>query len=112
MVQAVGIASVSRHLISFSALFVTAMLVNGCGKATSQAPMQRPPTNVSVAPVTKKDVPVYLDEIGRCTAAETVSIQPQAGGRIIGIHFADGANVKKGDKLFTIDPKPYEIQLQ
>ena len=44
-------------------------------------------------------------------AREVVSIQPQVSGRITQIHFTDGANVKIGDLLFTIDPRPYQAQL-
>jgi RND family efflux transporter MFP subunit len=40
-----------------------------------------------------------------------VSIQPQVSGRITKIHFVDGANLKVGDLLFTIDPRPYQAQL-
>jgi multidrug efflux system membrane fusion protein len=55
-----------------------------------------------------QDVPVYLDAIGKTVARETVAIQPQVAGRIVKIHFTDGANVRKGDMLFTIDPRPFE----
>ena len=58
-----------------------------------------------------QDVPVYVDEVGRCVAREAVSVQPQVSGRITEIHFTDGADLKKGDLLFTIDPRPYEAQL-
>jgi multidrug efflux system membrane fusion protein len=69
----------------------------------------QPPTRpVLVAPVITKDVPVYLDEIGTCAAYETVQIQAQVNGQIIGRHFQDGADVKKGDLLFTIDPRPFQ----
>ena len=44
-------------------------------------------------------------------AREVVSIQPQVSGRITQIHFTDGADVKIGDLLFTIDPRPYQAQL-
>jgi multidrug efflux system membrane fusion protein len=56
-------------------------------------------------------VPLYLDEIGACTAVEVVAIQPQASGQITKIHFEDGADLKKGDRLFTIDPRPYQAAL-
>src|SRR5436309_8387121 len=69
---------------------------------------QPPPRPVVVAQVTTKDVPLYLDEIGTGAAYETVQIQAQVNGQIIGRHFQDGADVKKGDLLFTIDPRPYQ----
>jgi multidrug efflux system membrane fusion protein len=74
--------------------------------------IERPPAPVSVAAAVAQDVPVYLDAIGKCVAREVVSIQPQVSGRITEIHFTDGANLKKGDLLFTIDPRPFEAGLQ
>ena len=56
--------------------------------------------------------PTYLDAIGKTVAREVVSIQPQVSGSIVKIHFTDGANVKKGDMLFTIDTRPFEASLQ
>jgi len=82
----------------------------GCGR-NNQQKFQRPPASVTVAPAVGQDVPVYLDSIGTAVAREVVSIQPQVSGRITRIHFADGANLKKGDILFTIDPRPFEAQL-
>jgi membrane fusion protein, multidrug efflux system len=79
--------------------------VGTSGKA--QAPM-RP---VTVAKVVTKDVPLYLDEIGTCAAYETVQVQAQVNGVIIGRHFQDGSDVKKGDLLFTIDPRPFQAAL-
>jgi multidrug efflux system membrane fusion protein len=64
---------------------------------------------VSVA--VSQDVPIYLDEFGKFVAREVVSIQPQVSGRLTKIHFSDGADIKTGDMLFTIDPRPYQVQL-
>ncbi len=76
-----------------------------------QAQPQRPPAPVSVATAVERDVPVYLDQIGKNAAPEVVTIQPQVSGRITRIHVKDGATVKRGDPLFTIDPRPYQAQL-
>jgi multidrug efflux system membrane fusion protein len=73
---------------------------------------QPPARPVLVAKVISKDVPLYLDEIGTCAAYETVQIQAQVSGQIIARHFQDGADVKKGDLLFTIDPRPYQAALE
>jgi len=70
-----------------------------------------PPAPVVVAVAESADVPRYLDEIGRCTARESVSLMPQVTGLITTIHFQDGADVKKGDPLFTIDPRPFQALL-
>lgn len=74
--------------------------------------MERPPAPVTVSEAITQDVPVYLDQIGKVTAREVVAIQPQVSGQITKIHFTDGADVKKGALLFTIDPRPYESALK
>jgi multidrug efflux system membrane fusion protein len=66
---------------------------------------------VTVATAVAQDVPVYLDEIGKCAAVELVNVMPQVSGRITERHFTDGDDVKKGDLLFTIDPRPFESEL-
>jgi membrane fusion protein, multidrug efflux system len=71
-------------------------------------PLPPPVRPVLVAKVTSKDVPLYLDEIGTCAAYETVQVQAQVAGQIMTRDFQDGADVKKGDPLFTIDPRPYQ----
>ena len=72
---------------------------------------QPPARPALVAQVVTKDVPVYLDEIGTCAAYETVQVQAQVSGQIIARHFQDGSDVKQGDPLFTIDPRPYQATL-
>ncbi len=87
-----------------------ALLLAGCAKKDPPA-IQRPPAPVSVVAAVTKDVPLYLDEVGRCVAREAVSVQPEVSGRITEIHFTDGADLKKGDVLFTIDPRPFQAQV-
>jgi multidrug efflux system membrane fusion protein len=74
-------------------------------------PVQAPPRPVTVTKVVTKDVPLYLDEIGTCAAYETVLVQAQVSGIIVTRDFQDGSDVKKGDLLFTIDPRPYQAAL-
>src|SRR5437773_4392317 len=79
----------------------------------SEAKAAQPPVRpVLVTQVITKDVPLYLDEIGTCAAYETVQVQAQVSGQIIARDFQDGADVKKGDLLFTIDPRPYQAALE
>src|SRR5436189_2412348 len=79
----------------------------------SEAKAAQPPVRpVLVAKIITKDVPLYLDEIGSCAAYETVQVQAQVSGQIIARHFQDGADVKQGDLLFTIDPRPYQAALE
>jgi multidrug efflux system membrane fusion protein len=108
----VGTHSIPRWAyLLFAVLAVLVLLRSfqrGVGTSgTAQAPV-RP---VTVAKVVAKDVPLYLDEIGTCAAYETVQVQAQVNGVIIGRHFQDGSDVKKGDLLFTIDPRPFQAAL-
>ena len=80
-------------------------------KKNAATAAQPPPRPVTVAKVTTKDVPLYLDEIGTCAAHETVQVQAQVTGQITARNFQDGADVKKGDLLFSIDPRPYQAAL-
>lgn len=84
---------------------------SACGRKQA-APPPQPPRLVTAAQAVTGDVPLYLDEIGNCAAVESVAVQPQVSGQITQIHFTDGAEVKKGDPLFTIDPRPYEAALE
>ena len=80
-------------------------------RATEVTAARSPARPATVARVITKDVPVYLDEIGTCAAYETVQVQAQVNGVIITRNFQDGSDVKKGDLLFTIDPRPYQAAL-
>ena len=98
----------------FVLLFISGLLAVvslGC-RSTAQQSFERPPAPVEIAPAVSQDVPTYLDAIGKTVAREVVSIQPQVSGRITGIHFTDGANVMKGQLLFTIDTRPFEANLK
>lgn len=111
-----GLVDSLTHLPIYPFPFFVAFAVflsSGCGGPQASSPVfERPPAPVTVAVAVTQDVPIYLDAIGKCTAREVVSIQPQVAGRITELHFTDGANVKKGGLLFTIDPRPFETGLQ
>jgi multidrug efflux system membrane fusion protein len=102
--------------LTFISLAVFAVLalvlaLTACQRQAPPAASARPPAQVSVAVAMKRDVPIYLDAIGKSVAREAVSVQPQVSGRITRLHFADGADLRAGDPLFTIDPRPYQAQL-
>ena len=91
------------------AAFVTYRILQH--RATEVKAAQPAPRPASVAKVITKDVPLYRDEIGTCEAYETVQVQAQVSGQIMTRHFQDGSDVKLGDPLFTIDPRPYQATL-
>lgn len=91
-------------------LVVLALTLRGI-TSKEKTPNRPAPRPVTAAKVITQDVPLYIDEIGTCAAFETVQVQAQVSGQIISRDFKDGADVKKGDLLFTIDPRPYEAAL-
>lgn len=84
----------------------------GAAGAPGDGGMQMPPPSVRVAAVEVKDVPVYLDEIGKAAALESVTIMPRVQGQIIERLVEDGADVNKDQILFKIDPRPTQAALE
>ncbi len=99
-----------RFILGLSALSLLAG-ASGCKKA-EKASQGMPERAVTAGEAVTKDVPLYIDSLGRCTAYEAVNVVPQVDGPILSTHFKQGAYVKKGDLLFTIDPRPYEGRLE
>jgi|SRR5437773_9200358 len=96
--------------VSLIVVVVSLVVAAGCKKQAPQG-FERPPAPVSVAEAVARDVPLYLDQVGKVVARELVDVKPQLSGRILQIHFTDGADVRKGQLLFTIDPRPFQAQL-
>jgi multidrug efflux system membrane fusion protein len=65
-----------------------------------------------VSAVVPRDVPVELRAIGNVQAASTVAVLSQVNGEVMRVHFTEGQDVKAGDPLFTIDPRPFQAALQ
>jgi multidrug efflux system membrane fusion protein len=95
--------------LAVSILF--ALSTVACSRNSVQAAPAMPAPLVTVVKATAQNVPQYLDEIGRNAAFESVTVTPQVGGRIVERHFHDGENLKKGQLLFVIDPRPYKAQV-
>jgi multidrug efflux system membrane fusion protein len=95
---------------TFLAALIVVVALIGCGDKTAPS-FERPPAPVTATAAISRDVPVYIDAVGKTVAQETVSIHPQLSGRITAIAFPDGADLKKGQILFTVDPRPFEAAL-
>jgi multidrug efflux system membrane fusion protein len=65
-----------------------------------------------VSTAIQKTVPVQLRAIGNVQAYSTVTVKSKVGGELVRVHFTEGQDVKKGDLLFTIDPRPHESALK
>src|ERR1700749_2112437 len=93
----------------FSAI---AIVLSGCDQQSATGQSKAAPKNVLVTKVRATDVPVQIHEFGRVVSPESVNIQPQVSGRVTEVHFVEGQDVKKGDLLFVIDPRPFQAQLE
>ncbi len=74
------------------------------------------PSNMAVPVVVARahrgDLPVYFNGLGTVTAFNTVTVRSRVDGQIVKINFTEGQNVKEGDALIEIDPRPYQVQLE
>src|ERR1035441_3475746 len=98
--------------LSLTAFFI--LLNAGCGKPTAQgaARLPSPAAAVVVEIAVRRDVPIVLELAARTEAAATVEIRANVEGRLTEMSFKEGNLVRKGQKLFQIDPRRYEAEVQ
>jgi len=97
-----------RHsFILLAAAAVAALILSGCARNEAAEPKAAPLPQVSVAPVISRKVTEFDELTGRFEAVERVEIRPRVSGYISSVNFTEGSEVKKGDVLFVIDPRPY-----
>jgi RND family efflux transporter MFP subunit len=91
---------------------VSLLVLVGCSdSADAQAGGPPHAMPVSVAPAVQRTVSDVEEFSGRLEAIDYVELRPRVSGTIDKVHFVDGASVKKGDLLFTIDPRPFEAEV-
>src|SRR5512141_808654 len=86
-----------------------ALLLSACSPPKPAAP---PPPKVTVQAPQVATVTNWDEYPGHLEAVEMVEIRPRVAGYIESIHFQDGTEVKAGDLLFVIDPRPYQAELE
>jgi multidrug efflux system membrane fusion protein len=103
-----------RHALVTTLVIGAAAVVFACDRSEGESVDQKRSMDVAVTAATadRKTVPVQLSAIGTVEAYATVSIKSRVSGELVGVHFKEGQEVQKGDLLFTIDPRPYEVALQ
>ena len=97
-------------IVAFGLLLLV-IFSSACSNDKSRKPVSAP-IPVIVSTVIQKTVPVQLRAIGNVQAYSTVTIKSKVGGELVRVHFTEGQDVKKGDLLFMIDPRPYEAALK
>jgi multidrug efflux system membrane fusion protein len=91
---------------------VPVILFTGCNRIKSPPDGGKKPVPVVTGEVVRKDMAITVRAIGRVSSPATVAVKPQVTGTIAETHFTDGQPVNKGDPLFTIDPRPFEVALE
>jgi multidrug efflux system membrane fusion protein len=98
-----------------------AMLLSGCGKTSADSKQKNGGKGgqgrgqmtipVAVAKAEVRDLPVLLNGLGSVEAYNTVAVKSRLDGQLVQVNFREGQEVKQGDLLAVIDPRPYEVQL-
>ena len=97
-------------LVLGAAAMVVSIWLNP-SRTSSAKPETEDNVPVATAKARREDVPVYLDGLGKVQALNTVTIRAQIDGKIMEAAFHEGQNVRAGDLLLQIDPRPYEAAL-
>jgi multidrug efflux system membrane fusion protein len=90
-------------------LLAISLLAVACGE---KKPVAAPPVPVMVATAVETTVPVEIRNIGSVDPYATVGIKSRLAGQLVQVNFQEGQDVKAGDLLFVIDPRPYEGALK
>jgi membrane fusion protein, multidrug efflux system len=93
-----------------AAAILAALTVSACKKENTY--IAPPPAEVGVSAPLKLHVTPYLEATGNTVAYNSVDLQARVEGFVQAINYKDGAQVKKGDVLFVIEPEPYEAKLK
>ena len=106
-------ATVTATLVAVTALAWGLLGGEGAPVSAAQASVAAEPAAVpvTVAEVESRQITPWQDYSGRVEAVERVDVRSRVAGAVQSLHFREGALVKKGDLLITIDPAPYAAEL-
>ena len=99
-----------KRLLSLTGLLALSAVLQGCG--TNEAATAPPVPRVNVAAAVLRNVNEFHEFTGHVEAVQRVEIRPRVSGYIAGVKFVEGEEVREGDVLFVIDPRPYEAELK
>ncbi len=92
------------------AALAAALLLSGCARNEAAETQAAPVPQVSVAQAISRKVTEFVEFTGRFEAVDRVEVRPRVSGYISSVNFSDGGEVRKGDVLFVIDPRPYAAE--
>jgi len=95
-----------------SILTVALIVIAGCKSKATHTAAQPAPTAVVVVSVAQRTVPIYNEYVGQTQADNTVELRARVEGILQKVYFREGAPVRKGQLLFTIDKRPFQAALQ
>jgi multidrug efflux system membrane fusion protein len=99
-------------VLSLAAIVAIWRLSPGTEVPVAAAQTSTPGIPVTAETVAARDVPVFLHGIGTVQAYNTVAIKSRVDGQIVKVDFKEGQDIKTGDPLFQIDPRPYQAALE
>jgi RND family efflux transporter MFP subunit len=99
-----------RHSYRLLVAAVLAALLIGCARNEAAQPQPALLPQVTVAAAVSRKVAEFDEFTGRFEAVDRVEVRPRVSGYISSVNFKDGGEVKKGDVLFVIDPRPYAAE--
>ncbi|MPZ43063.1 MAG: efflux RND transporter periplasmic adaptor subunit [Betaproteobacteria bacterium] len=100
------------HGLSRLGCVVVCLALTACERADSQPSGGRPPPEVSVVEVQPRDLPAAYEYVGQTAGSRDVEVRARVTGILLKRNYREGAAVKRGQSLFTIDPAPFQIALQ
>ncbi len=114
-----------RHKLAVRILLLAcfALVLDGCGHTSADSKQKggggkggrgggaQMTIPVAVANVEVRDLPILLNGLGSVEAYNTVAVKSRIDGQLVKVNFKEGQEVKEGDLLAEIDPRPYEVQL-
>jgi multidrug efflux system membrane fusion protein len=105
-------AAVAPTVAALAAVvLVTVVFAGSCSRRATHSEAA-PPVPVTTAVAVQRDVPVEVRAIGTVQAHSTVEVRAQVGGVLEKVHFVEGQDVRPGDRLFSLDARPYDAALK
>lgn len=101
-----------KHTVTLAIVAGSLLASLSCKSKTAHNTAPPPPPSVVVAAVSQKTVPIYSEYVGQTRADNTVELRARVEGILQKVYFREGAPVRKGQLLFTIDKRPFEAALQ